>query len=84
MSILKGLGRILQQSATNDLKHRITIRLAKELTKLGFEYTDQELERVVMSILEVFGDWTSDGARSVKEALAIANQRPRKIRNPRG
>ena len=76
---------MLQQSASNDLKNRIVIKLTKVLTKLEFDYSDDELDTIVNEIMMTIGDWTKDSGQSVKEAFVLAMQdKPRRVIKNRG
>jgi hypothetical protein len=84
MSIIAGIGRLLRQGATNDLKHRIELQLVKTLTKLDIDYDDKDLKTIVDAILITIADWTVDGSDAIKDAFKVAmTDKPRKsMKNP--
>ncbi len=80
--LLKGLGRILQHGATNDLKHRIELRLTKVLAKMDCQADEIDVSALTTEILIVIGDWSQDGfdlGKQVFDDVMQSGHKPRKV-----
>jgi len=73
-AILKGIGRLLQHSATNDLKHRLELRLTKVLAKMECRADEIDVSALTIEILTVFGDWSQDGIDMGKQIVNDVTQ----------
>lgn len=86
--ILQGIGRLLQHSATNDLKHRLELKLTKVLAKMECRADEIDVSALTLEILGVIGDWSQDGIDLGKQIVndvlpsAMPSQR-RVMKRPR-
>ncbi len=73
--MIKHIARMFQSNITNALKAKLILRLKKELDRLDFDYTSDELELLVNAVLEVIGEVTQDGIDVGKGVIADMNKR---------